>query len=300
MSHDLDTRGRRAAANLKTAMGDAELKSVAPGTPKPRRPLLAVLRPVVLVVLLAIGSAVGLAVVLDSSPTSTTVPPAPTTTLAPPTTVATEPTPPATVAVEPVPVVPVVPVAPATTVAADVEPPPLTIASPEDGATLEKTTVTFAGTTEPGARVFAGKYEAEVDASGNWQIVLIIGEGSTVARFVASDHAGNESHASVTVYYVSPTTTTTIVEEEIAEFSAYATFGSCSETPPYDVYYGTGEPGSLVQVTSEFGSGSVEVGEEGNWEVKVFFEEAPPAEVFLVTVSDEFGRKAKFEFIYTP
>ena len=300
MSHDLDTRGRQAAANLKTAMGDAELKSVAPGTPKPRRPLLAVLRPVVLVVLLAIGSAVGLAVVLDSSPTSTTVPPAPTTTPAPPTTVATEPTPPATVAVEPVPVVPVVPVAPTTTVAAAVEPPPLTITSPEDGATLEKTTVTFAGTTEPGARVFAGKYEAEVDASGNWQIVLIIGEGSTVARFVATDQAGNESHASVTVYYVSPTTTTTIVEKEIAEFSAYATFGSCSETPPFDVYYGTGEPGSLVQVTSEFGSGSVEVGEGGNWEVKVFFEEAPPAEVFLVTVSDEFGRKAKFEFIYTP
>jgi hypothetical protein len=165
---------------------------------------------------------------------------------------------------------------------------------------LGETTVNFAGTTEPGARVFAGKYQADVDSAGNWQIVLIIGEGSTVARFVARDEAGNESHASVTVYYVMPTTTTTIIEKEIAEFTAYSTFGSCSETPPYDVYYGTGEPGSQVQVTSEHGSGSVEVGEEGNWEVKVFFEGAPPAEAFLVTVSDEFGRKAKFEFIYTP
>jgi hypothetical protein len=165
---------------------------------------------------------------------------------------------------------------------------------------LGETTVNFAGTTEPGARVFAGKYEADVDSAGNWKIVLIIGEGSTVARFVARDEAGNESHASVTVYYVMPTTTTTIIEKEIAEFTAYSTFGSCSETPPYDVYYGTGEPGSVVQVTSEHGSGSVEVGEEGNWEVKVFFEGAPPAEAFLVTVSDEFGRKAKFEFIYTP
>lgn len=300
MSHDLDTRARRAATNLNTAVSDAELKSVAPGTPKPRRPLVAVLRPAVLVALLAIGSAVGMAVVLDSSPASTTVPPAPTTTIVPPSTVATEPTPPATIAVVPVPVP--VPVATTTTVVADVEPPPLTITSPEDGAHLDETTVTFAGTTEPEARVFAGKYEADVDSTGKWQIVLIIGEGSTVARFVARDQAGNESHASVTVYYVMPTTTTTIVEKEkeIAEFTAHSTFGSCSETPPYDVYYGTGEPGSLVQVTSEFGSGSVEVGEEGNWEVKVFFEEAPPAEGFLVTVSDEFGRKAKFEFIYTP
>ncbi len=300
MSHDLDTRARQAAANLKTAMGDAELKSVAPGTPKPRRPLVAVLRPAVLVVLLAIGSAVGMAVVLDSSPTSTTVPPAPTTTLVPPSTVATEPTPPVTVAVVPVPVPLPAPVPPTTTVVADVEPPPLTVTSPEDGAQLGETTVNFAGTTEPGARVFAGKYEADVDSAGNWKIVLIIGEGSTVARFVARDEAGNESHASVTVYYVMPTTTTTIIEKEIAEFTAYSTFGSCSETPPYDVYYGTGEPGSVVQVTSEHGSGSVEVGEEGNWEVKVFFEGAPPAEAFLVTVSDEFGRKAKFEFIYTP
>ncbi len=303
MSHDLDTRARRAATNLKTAIGDAELKSVAPGTPKPRRPLVAVLRPAVVAVLLAIGSAVGLAVVLDSSPTSTTVPPAPTTTLVPPTTMATEPTPPASIAVVPVPVAPAT-----TTVVADVEPPPLAITSPEDGAYLEETTVTFAGTTEPEARVFAGKYEAEVDSSGNWHIVLIIREGPTVARFVARDQAGNESEASVTVYYATPTTepteptepTTTTTVKELAEFSANATFGSCSETPPYDVYYGTGKPGSLVQITSEYGSGSVEVGENGEWEKKVFFETAPPGKTFVVLISDEFGRKANFEFVYNP
>ncbi|MGA7282060.1 MAG: hypothetical protein WBZ40_09775, partial [Acidimicrobiia bacterium] len=85
-----------------------------------------------------------------------------------------------------------------------------------------------------------------------------------------------------------------------AEFSAHASYGSCSTTPPFDVYYGTGEPGSLVQITSEYGSGSVEVGENGQWEKKVFFETAPADTTFVVHVSDSYGREANFEFIYTP
>jgi len=43
---------------------------------------------------------------------------------------------------------------------------------------------------------------------------------------------------------------------------------------------------------------AVEVGAEGGWEKKVFFETAPPNVAFVVIVSDEFGRQAEFEFIY--
>ena len=301
MSRELDARGRRAAANLKTAMERAELTAVLPGTAAPRRFFFGALRPVLIAVLLAIGSAVGVAVVMDSPPppvpvvsttTSSTTSTTTSTTLAPTTTTAPAPTTSAYV----------VPTT-TTTVVADTEPPLLEITSPEDGAELEEKTVAFEGLTEPGAKVFAGKYEADVDPSGNWRIVLVLNEGSNVARFIARDAAGNESTAAVTVYYVietPTTTTTTVVEEEPAEFSAFAQFGSCSETPPYDVYYGTGEPGSTVQITSEYGSGSVVVGEKGNWEKKVIFEEAPADKPFLVRVKDEFGREKTFEFVYLP
>lgn len=307
MSHELDIRARRAAANLQAAVANAELTSVPPGTTRPRRALITILRPVWVATLLLIGSAVGLALVLESSPPTETPPPATpttvvtTTTLAPTTTQATTPT--TTAAV--------VPVAPPTTEApADTQPPPLEITYPAEGEEMTEKTITFAGTTEPGARVFAGRYEAEVDAAGNWEIVLILNEGSNVARFVARDAAGNETGASVTVYFTAPTTTTQPStpstdkgkEEESpkAEFTAHATFGSCSETPPYDVYYGTGEPGSLVHVVSEYGSGSVEVGGDGKWELEVVFTEAPPGEFFLVKAKDEYGRKVDFEFIYQP
>jgi len=305
MSNELDTRARQAAADLKAAMAEAELTSVPPGAPVPRGLLVAALRPAWVIALLLVGSTVGVAMMLDSSPAPTTIPPTTvpvvvtTTVTIPPATFGIEPSPPTTPAVA-------APLPPVTTmVAADTEPPLLEVTSPEEGAEMEEKTITFAGITEPGARVFAGKYEADVDAEGNWHIVLILSEGANRAKFVARDAAGNESEASVTVYYVAPTTTTTeptttTTEKKPAEFSASATFGSCSETPPYDVYHGTGEPGSLVTVSSEFGSGSVEVGAEGQWEKKVFFETAPPGEPFVVRVSDEYGRAKEFEFVYQP
>lgn len=303
MSRDLDTRARRAASNLRDAMSDAQLSSVPPGAPRRRRALIAVLRPAWVVALLLVGSAVGLAMVLDSSPapTPTTEAPATTTTVIVTTTVAptvtTEPAPPTTAAV--------VPVAPPTTEARDTEPPPLAITSPENGAEFEKKTITFAGTTEPGARVFAGKYEADVDGEGNWHIALILSEGKNVARFVARDEAGNEADASVTVYYVAPTTTTTkpetpTTEKKLAAFTANQSYGSCSETPPFDVFYGTGEPGSWVDITSEYGSAELQVGENGQWEKKVYFETAPAGTPFGVRIADQYGRVVEFEFVYTP
>lgn len=300
MSRELDARARRAAANLKMAMERAELTALPPGAARPRRPFFVVLRPALIVALLVISSAVGVALVRDTSPpppvisTSTTTIP-PTTTL--PQTTTTAPAPTTSAYVVPA------PTTSATVAPPDTEPPLLEITSPEDGAELKEKTVTFEGVTEPGARVFAGKYEADVDTSGNWHIVLILNEGSNVARLTARDAAGNESQASVTVYYVAETpttTTTTKVEKEPAEFTAFSQFGSCSETPPYDVYYGTGEPGSIVEITSEHGSGSVVVNGDGNWEKKVIFEEAPAGTPFLVRVADQFGRKAEFEFVYLP
>lgn len=291
MSRDLDSIARRAAADLNAAVERAELTSSVP-TASPSHRVAWVLRPAwVVAAVLFLGSAVGVAMMLtpDSS-SATSTPTTLTTVVSPTTSPTTTPTtaPPTTVA-------PVV--VPPPTEPVDTTPPSLEITSPEDGAVLTEKRVAFTGTTEPGAKVFAGRWEAEVARDGSWRLVLVLSEGANRARFVARDAAGNETEASIVVHYAPPTTTT---RPELTEFSAFATFGSCAETPPYDVYYGTGEPGSTVFVTSNYGSGSVDVGEDGNWEVKVFFETAPPGTKFAVKASDEYGRKKTLEFIYTP
>lgn len=298
MSRDLDTRARQAATALKAAVEATELRSTLPSEAVSHRPLVAVLRPAIVMALLLIGAAIGVALVADSSPSETTAPAVPTTVVVPTTLAAAEPAAPPLAAPPTVYVAP----APSSTVAADVEPPRIEVTSPQDGAVMETKTVTFQGVTEPGARVFAGRWEADVEASGEWHIVLILSEGANVARFTATDAAGNEARASVTVHYVieEPATTTTTIEKELAEFSANATFGSCAETPPYDIYHGSGEPGSVVTIKSEYGSASVEINQKGNWEKKVVFETAPPNQAFVVTISDEFGRKKQFEFVYEP
>lgn len=300
MSRDLDTRARQAAAGLKAAVSEAELTSVPPTRTTGRSALITVLRPAWIIALLLIGSAVGVAMVLDSSPTPTTAPPVTNTTVVSTTAVPST-TPPSTEA-PPTTAAAVVPVAPTSTTApADIEPPILEITAPENGATFDEEKLTFSGITEPGARVFAGPYEADVEPSGEWHIVLILSKGKNVASFVARDAAGNESEASVTVFYVVEPETTTTTEKELAEFSANFTFGSCSETPPYDVYYGTGEPGSWIEISSEYGSAEVVVAENGEWETdKVFFEGAPADEPFGVRISDQYGRVKELQFVYKP
>lgn len=81
-------------------------------------------------------------------------------------------------------------------------------------------------------------------------------------------------------------------------WSAQATWGSCDLDPPYDEYHGTAEPGTVVSVTSPYGSGSTTAGADGHWYVKVEFPGAPVGETFGVNVSSAQG-SATFEFTRT-
>ncbi|MDH4307603.1 MAG: hypothetical protein OEX04_09010 [Acidimicrobiia bacterium] len=72
---------------------------------------------------------------------------------------------------------------------------------PASRAIVTESHYRFVGTTEPGASVVAaGRYPAEVDAAGNWSIVLILNPGGNVATFVATDPAGNTREVRVPVY----------------------------------------------------------------------------------------------------
>lgn len=91
----------------------------------------------------------------------------------------------------------------------DTTPPELTITSPKDEARFDERVVTFKGTTEAGASVSSGSFEAAVDEDGNWSLALVLSEGGNRALFRATDAAGNDTTDQITVFYDPPPTTTT-------------------------------------------------------------------------------------------
>ena len=99
---------------------------------------------------------------------------------------------------------------PATTAPArDTTPPPLRVTSPKDGSTVDDRIVTFSGTTEPGAEVTSGPYEAAVDDDGSWSIQLVLSPGPNGALFTATDDSGNFATVRIVVTYDAPAPTTT-------------------------------------------------------------------------------------------
>ena len=179
----------------------------------------------------------------------------------------------------------------------DTSPPDLVILHPENGQHFEEKEVAFEGKTEPGARVFAGKYEADVDDEGNWRIVLILThEGANNATFTAHDEAGNESTASVKAYYDAPEKEEKPKEEpKEHDFSAHQKYGSCGENPPYDKWYGTGTPGTEIWIGNDWGSATTTIPESGEWYLKVTFPEMPCGTHAVVLETNDGDRKV-YEF----
>jgi len=165
----------------------------------------------------------------------------------------------------------------------DTTPPPLEILFPENNQRFEDEVLAFEGTTEPGARVFGGAYEADVDADGNWRIVLILSPGGNLVTFTAKDAAGNVTTESVKVYLDVP--------EVDKEFSAHQKWEVVDGSPAKNKYYGTGTPGTTVWVGSEYGDGSGKINEKGEWAFYVEFPSAPCNKSFQVVVENESNRR---------
>lgn len=176
--------------------------------------------------------------------------------------------------------------------------PDLAILHPEDGSHFDTEKVVFEGEAEPGAIVKAGRYEADVKDDGSWRIELVLSPGANRAVISAYDAAGNVSEASVTVHLdvEEPKEKPKEEEPKNVEFTANQKFGSCEEEVPYDIFWGTATPNTVVHIVSEFGGAEVEVGKHGHWEKKVFFENAPRGHEFAVVIEAENGRKV-FEFV---
>jgi hypothetical protein len=173
----------------------------------------------------------------------------------------------------------------------DTEPPRFTITSPANESETDDRVVVVGGGVEPGAKVYYGERAAHVEGD-DWRIEVELEKGKNVLYFKAYDEAGNWTKRTVTVYYIGE-------GEPRYEFSAIQKYGSCGEDAPYDVFHGTGKPGSVIEVGSEYGGGRVEVGESGEWKIKVYFEGSPLGEPFRVSVHASTGEEAHFTFINT-
>lgn len=97
----------------------------------------------------------------------------------------------------------------ATTKPKDTSPPPLKVTSHSDGDTVESSYITFKGTTEAGAFVRSGPFDATMDDDGSWSLGLVLVSGTNGAIFTAIDAAGNTTEIRLTISYDKPQVTTT-------------------------------------------------------------------------------------------
>ncbi len=166
----------------------------------------------------------------------------------------------------------------------DTTPPPLAILFPENEQHFDEKQIAFEGETEPGARVLAGRYEADVDEEGNWRIVLILSPGGNLVTFTAKDASGNVTEKSIKVYLDA-------AEPTVRDFSATQKWDVVDGYPAENKYYGTGTPGTKVWVGSAYGDGSVVIDDNGEWRLYVKFPDAPCNEKFTVVVENESNRR---------
>ena len=170
---------------------------------------------------------------------------------------------------------------------ADTTPPKLTITSPTDGAHFGEKTLKYTGMTEPGTRVFAGEWEADVFESGEWHIVLVLSAGKNVTTFTAKDPAGNRTKAAVTAY----------LDASGKEFTAHQKYGTNSE--PWEKFSGTAMPGTVIELGSEYGDARL-VTEGYEWFLKLHFEGLTEATTFTIVLHTSTGQEMNFTFTYDP
>jgi len=180
----------------------------------------------------------------------------------------------------------------------------LEILYPENGQVVHEKTIAFEGRVSPDTKVYRGKYEADInqeDASSTWRIVLVLSSGENLVPFEAVSADGESTTASVRVIY-EPFEAEEPKEEPKDEagkydWTAYQKYGECAEDPPYDVFYGTGAPGTDVWIESAHGSGMTTVGDYGKWDLKVVFAETPCGEEFKVVIETSEGDRSEFWFV---
>jgi hypothetical protein len=193
--------------------------------------------------------------------------------------------------------------------------PAFTITSPADGSHVKSMVVAFGGTYVDGTTVHRGKYVAS-QHEGEWGMELVLSAGLNRVAFKGITSAGEYVVATVNVYYDAPEKdvakeetkneshdekeeTKEESEHENVAFKAHQKYGSCGEEVPYDVFYGSAKPGTKISAISEYGSNSTTANDDGQWEMKVIFPDAPSGKTFNVKIKASTGESKTFSFTNT-
>ncbi|MCL1600003.1 MAG: hypothetical protein M3112_00525 [Actinomycetia bacterium] len=193
--------------------------------------------------------------------------------------------------------------------------PVFAITHPTDNSRVKSKVVAFGGTYDDGTTVHRGKYAA-AQHEGEWAIELVLSPGLNRVAFKGINRAGEYVVSSVNVYYDAPEKdvakeepkeeshdkkeeTKDESEHENVAFKAHQKYGSCGEEVPYDVFYGTAKPGTKISAISEYGSNSTTANDDGGWEMKVIFPDAPSGKTFNVKIKASTGESKTFSFTNT-
>jgi flagellin-like hook-associated protein FlgL len=102
--------------------------------------------------------------------------------------------------------------------APDETPPSVVIESPEDGSTVDSSTISVTGLTEPGVYLTVNGIVAAVEDDGSFACNIAIAEGENTVTATATDQAGNSASVSITVTYeVAENTLEDDLDDAVAE-----------------------------------------------------------------------------------
>ena len=140
----------------------------------------------------------------------------------------------------------------------------------------------FVGTGQPGSVVVAsspyGSAEKVIGESGEYELKLLMpGAPAGAAVPVQVTNTGSDQTFSFELRIPAE-------EPAFVEFTANAVYETCDEVVPYNEYFGTAMPGTVVLISSPYGSAEVVAGEDGGWEKLVEFPSAPRDASFVVQV----------------
>ncbi len=166
------------------------------------------------------------------------------------------------------------------------------ITSPTDGATvLEASSVLVKGEATPGLAVLVNGMAVDWTDSSHWKVLIPLNAGWT--GITAKGYQGDTKVAIHTIEVHRG-------EIVVVPFTVTQMYGSCSENPPYETFYGTATPNGKVWVQSPYGEKTVHADGAGNFEVTIHFEGVPSGKTFEISVKDyEKHEYQYFPFTYT-
>ncbi len=172
----------------------------------------------------------------------------------------------------------------------------LTVTQPTDESIISTDKVAVIGITTTGAVVSINGELAEVDAEGNFTMMVVLEEGPNIIEVIASDLEGNEESRTLVIIYVPSAEAPPQVTE--TDFSLTVTQPADESIINVDkvAVIGITTAGAVVSINGEL----AEVDAEGNFTMMVVLEEGP--NIIEVIASDLEGNEESHTLVivYVP